>query len=1217
MKKYSHTALGLLIASATVTGCYSERVEYIQGEHRGDAGTRANPPGPSGTTETTDAKSGHVDPHETTAVDTDFTDAPDRDSGKDTSDTEATTGDSTSLPAPPVDPTSALTSDGESTTLPPTPVEDSFLAPLPANGNNNGGGWGDGTGAAGAPPAGTTTPSSPTTPGATGGTGATGGEEPVDGEQDPQQVIAEADILKRNGDIVYALSYIGGLAVIDVSNPADLVLLGSRHFEQTPFEMYIDGNEAVVLFYGSGGSYYTNYYGGYEDTTEKSKIGIYDLTQPSALAEVDSAEISGSLIDSRKIGDRLYVATNNYCYWCDNGGARVGSFDLAGSGVAPIDEVVIPDEGNWGYAPTLYVNDQRLYLARTGWGYVDSQGNPVPDEVAWGGSTSGDNSGESDSEGQNTVAPAATSESAGTDEPTPNDDTFTTDGGTGNSSPSYQWAQWSSLQVVDISDDSGDLTLGANVRIDGQVNNRWQMDEHEGVLRVISQNGWWGPAPVVETFTVTNSATVTAIARAEIVLPRPETLRSVRFDGDRAFAVTFEQTDPLFTLDLSDPAAPKQLGELEMPGFLYHMIPRGDRLYAVGYDNGNAQGSLHASVFDVSNLANPQLLSRVNFGGNWGWFAEDQDRIEKSVQLLDAQGLILIPFTGYDYEGDCGWGETRSGVQLIDFTADTLTLRGATDAVGYARRAFYHRDHLFGYSDQALQSFDITDRDNPVAVDALPLGWSVESVAVVGDQLVRIGNDGLEHPVLDVVPVTQPDAPLQQNALALPDDACGYGYYGAPIVHEGKLLLPRQGYDYTLNASVVSVSAFDVSDAAGPRLLSQAQLPQSENSYNSAVWLEANDALVALQVSETWEWVPNNGADGGAPMETWEPAVSDIPAVIAPVATTPPMMAVLPEATQSDDSNTEVVEVSDAPGDAGVGWNSGGYYYDTYYGNWYGGYTRYSRSARLSVVDLRDVDEGMAVTNLDVPQEWMDNGFARGPTNVGVEYASPNAGAYGLVVGGNVVASQHAIRQADGLRYYIDRLDVTNPSTPTWLPEANIPGAVVSLAADDTQLVTVDEVALALAEADCIQSGGNYVVCYNRAVELSALTLETNRAVRTKRLRLGSSRQPFYLGVDDSAVYVMAYDGDELRAYSQDLDDLGQVALDENGSRYLSQVAEHVASYQYYPAGYQLYSTSGNTLHSAGFINRETNRCYGSWTVAGTEAYCANGYGGVVHTTLE
>jgi hypothetical protein len=465
---------------------------------------------------------------------------------------------------------------------------------------------------------------------------------------------------------------------------------------------------------------------------------------------------------------------------------------------------------------------------------------------------------------------------------------------------------------------------------------------------------------------------------------------------------------------------------------------------------------------------------------------------------------------------------------------------------------------------------------------------------------------------MDVVPVAQPNAPLQGNALGLHEDACGYGYYGEPIVHDGTLLLPRQSYDYALNASIVSLSAFDVNGASGPSLIREVALPQSENSYNSAVWLEANDALVALQISETWDWVSTpNGADGGAPINEGVAAPS------TPMQVPSPGLAAAPVSTQGNDSN---VVVSEAPaGDAGVadvwsGGNSGGYDY----GYWNNGYSRYTRSARLSVVDLRDVASSMAVTTLDVPQDWVDNGFARGSNDVSVSYASPKAGAYGMVAGGDIVASQHRVLQEDGIRYYIDRLDVSNPTTPNWLPPANIPGAVVSLAQDDIQLVTVDEVALPLSEAECVQGNYNdFVVCYNRAVELSALTLETNRAVRTKQVRLGTSRQWFTLAIDEAAVYVGTNATADVRAYSPELDALGQFSVEDRSDGSLTVIAGHAAGYEYGPSGYRLYSTSGNALHSLGFINLSENGWCGNWAVYGTEAYCGDGYDGVVHTTLE
>src|SRR5690606_28611335 len=136
--------------------------------------------------------------------------------------------------------------------------------------------------------------------------------------------------------------------------------------------------------------------------------------------------------------------------------------------------------------------------------------------------------------------------------------------------------------------------------------------------------------------------------------------------------------------DLSDPANPRQMGEIEIPGSIYHMEPRGDRLYAIGFDQANETGALHVSLFDVADLEAPVMLERINFGGDWGSFAEDQDRVHKSFRLLDELGLIVVPFSGYEYD-ELGCRSTySSGIQLVDFTQDSLSRRGVAASVGRA-----------------------------------------------------------------------------------------------------------------------------------------------------------------------------------------------------------------------------------------------------------------------------------------------------------------------------------------------------------------------------------------------------------------------------------------------------------------------------------------------------------------------------------------------------
>lgn len=349
-------------------------------------------------------------------------------------------------------------------------------------------------------------------------------------------------------------------------------------------------------------------------------------------------------------------------------------------------------------------------------------------------------------------------------------------------------AQGSVIDVVDISDPGGKMVKGASVPVKGSIESRWQMDERDGVLRVISQPGWWSTSepPVVQTFQVVSAQSIKPLASVPMKLPEPERLRSVRFDGNRGYAITFRQTDPLFVIDLSDPTAPKQVGELVMPGWVYHMEPRGDRLLGLGFDPAKPNGALNVSLFDVADATQPKLLDRVDFGGDWGQFAEDQDRIHKAFTVLDSLGLIFVPYSGWTSgtsRQPCG--NYESGIQIVNFTKDDLVKRGNAPARGTARRAFLHDSRLFAVSDVAVETFDIANQDAPKAKANLALATVVTKVVAVGDKVARIGSDWYtSRTVLDVVPRSNLGRPSEnaidlEGALGSGDEAkCWYGHYG-------------------------------------------------------------------------------------------------------------------------------------------------------------------------------------------------------------------------------------------------------------------------------------------------------------------------------------------------------------------------------------------------------------------------------------------------------
>lgn len=90
-------------------------------------------------------------------------------------------------------------------------------------------------------------------------------------------------------------------------------------------------------------------------------------------------------------------------------------------------------------------------------------------------------------------------------------------------------------------------------------------------------------------------------------LAEDERIYSARFMGDTGYFVTFRQVDPLFSVDLSDPANPKILGELKISGFSEYLHFYSENLLlGIGIeadeDTGRTEG-MKLSMFDISNPA--------------------------------------------------------------------------------------------------------------------------------------------------------------------------------------------------------------------------------------------------------------------------------------------------------------------------------------------------------------------------------------------------------------------------------------------------------------------------------------------------------------------------------------------------------------------------------------------------------------------------------------
>jgi uncharacterized secreted protein with C-terminal beta-propeller domain len=136
-------------------------------------------------------------------------------------------------------------------------------------------------------------------------------------------------------------------------------------------------------------------------------------------------------------------------------------------------------------------------------------------------------------------------------------------------------------------------------------------------------------------------------ARRPAPLGKPgEQVYAVQFVGPRAYVVTFRQTDPLYVLDVSDPADPKTLGELAMPGFSDYLYPLGDKLLlGVGKDANHAGqlGGVKVALMDVTDPTLPAVVSSDVIGHRGSYSALDFSRHGMNIFQQGALYRIALP----------------------------------------------------------------------------------------------------------------------------------------------------------------------------------------------------------------------------------------------------------------------------------------------------------------------------------------------------------------------------------------------------------------------------------------------------------------------------------------------------------------------------------------------------------------------------------------------
>jgi hypothetical protein len=536
--------------------------------------------------------------------------------------------------------------------------------------------------------------------------------------------VDEPDIVKTDGSFVYAVAG-QRLHAIDVRSGAT-ALAGSLKLPDGSWgaELLVVGKRALVMW-NAGNHYYGDmpmarpasspaYYGGRAETV----LAEVDLTDPAAMKLVRTVTVDGRLVSSRLNGSTARVITaatpralevpiepgmtledqraelraeagakrankwlpRRVTRW-DGGQGKprakaavtcqavrrpqifsgldmvtVLTIDLS-KGITPVDSDALMTD-----AETVYASDKALYIATRKWlRAVDS------------------------------ALPVAT-----------------------NAEPPAIRTQ---IHKFDISD-SGSTKYEGSGDVSGYLLNQFSMSEHGGVLRTATTDGpmWWpGPSgpqseSAVTTLKMDDATGLLATAGRVGGLGKGERIYAVRFIGETGYVVTFRQTDPLYTIDVSDPAKPRVVGELKILGYSAYLHPVGKNLLiGVGQDateEGRRLGA-QVSLFDVSDPANPTRLHQKSLGQ---YASSDAEYDHHAFLYWPATNLLMLPVQQWSenesFAGAIGFSVKReAGINEIARVAHD----SGADYPTAVRRSMVIGDRVFTLSEAGLKGSRLSD----------------------------------------------------------------------------------------------------------------------------------------------------------------------------------------------------------------------------------------------------------------------------------------------------------------------------------------------------------------------------------------------------------------------------------------------------------------------------------------------------------------------------
>ena len=587
--------------------------------------------------------------------------------------------------------------------------------------------------------------------------------------------VDEGDIVETDGKHLYVLSN-NELVIIDVQTPDEPSVVSRTEFSDGawPSSIYLhDDGRLTVL----SSSYH--YYGGPfiepglvdgiaafdvafpcgEPSQAQVVATVLDVNDPTNPQQVQRNEIDGSLVDSRVIDDQIYLVLRD-------------GILVPGPEVIPLEDAKEPVEIEGDEEELLRIGRPIVFESHThvyeteeqyrtrleqanleDWlpGY---QGLGSEGEVQTSGLVSEATDIVASKHDQlqsmmSVVVLDASSDTAGIADSV----SLLDNGGyqiymstenlyVFNSVWSPRGEETTEILKFDLDDGEGNIEVDAEGEVKGRALNRFSLDEYQDHLRIATTTGR-GEQTRNQVYVLTQIGDSLEVAGSIDYIAPGETIQSARFMGDRGYIVTFRRVDPLFSMDLSDPADPRIEGELKIPGFsAYLQSISENHLLGVGYDADEETGrteALQVSLFDVSNPVKPDQVDVYIFpGGNSTSTEAIYD--PHAISYFPDEGILALPVQSWNV----GWFEeelsdfvdielppdgelepdekpfirpqSMQGLFVFSVDPDTgFDLNGVVEHPSQVRRSVRIGDLLFSLSYDTLKVTGLADPEREVA----------------------------------------------------------------------------------------------------------------------------------------------------------------------------------------------------------------------------------------------------------------------------------------------------------------------------------------------------------------------------------------------------------------------------------------------------------------------------------------------------------------------